>query len=125
MDLNLPLDDDYNTIRRAFWLATDDLFKDANETFTKKKAALERKQLTDEDKNLPDFAQAPKVQVIEAPADIQIDKAKLEKLIREISAVFSQYKPIQNSNVSFSFNNTYEFLKNTEGTNIRKPMTTC
>jgi hypothetical protein len=125
IDMNLPLDDDYNTIRRAFWLATDDLFKEANETFTKKKAALDRKQLTDEDKNLPDFAQAPKVEVIEAPADIKIDKAKLESLVRDLSAIFSKYKPIQNSNVSLSFNNTYEFLKNTEGTNIRKPETTC
>lgn len=125
IDMNLPLDDDYNTIRRAFWLATDDLFKEANETFTKKKAALDRKQLSDEDKNLPDFAKAQKVEVIEAPADIQIDKTKLETLIREMSAVFSKYKPIQNSNVSLALNNTYEFIKNTEGTNIRKPMTTC
>ena len=125
IDMNLPLDDDYNTIRRAFWLATDDLFKEANETFTKKKAALDRKQLTDEDKNLPDFSMAPKVEVIEPPTDIPIDKTKLEKLIRETSAIFTQYKPIQNSNVSLSFNNTYEFIKNTEGTNIRKPMTTC
>ncbi len=125
IDMNLPLDDDYNTIRRSFWLATDDLFKEANETFTKKKAALDRKQLTDEDKNLPDFAQARKVEVIEPPADIQIDKTKLETLVRDISAIFSKYKPIQNSNVTLSFNNTYEFIKNTEGTNIRKPVTTC
>jgi hypothetical protein len=125
IDMNLPLDDDYNVIRRAFWLATDDLFKEANETFTKKKAALERKQMTDEDRNLPDFAIAPKGEVIEAPANIQIDKAKLETLIREMSAVFSKYKSIENSNVNFSFNNTYEFLKNTEGTNIRKPMIAC
>jgi predicted Zn-dependent protease len=125
IDMNLPLDDDYHTIRRAFWLATDDLFKEANETFTKKKAALERKQLTDEDRNLPDFAQAPKAEVIEPPADVHIEKEKLESLVRELSAVFSKYKAIENSNVVFTFNNTYIFLKNTEGTNIRKPETTC
>ncbi|MDP4229130.1 MAG: metallopeptidase TldD-related protein [Bacteroidota bacterium] len=125
IDMNLPLDDDYNTIRRAFWLATDDLFKEANETFTKKKAALERKQLTDEDRDLPDFAKAPKVEVIEPPADIQINKAKLEGLIRDLSAIFSKYKPIQNCNVSLASNNSYLFLKNTEGTNLRKPETTC
>ncbi len=125
IDMNLPLDDDYNTIRRAYWLATDNLFKEANETFTKKKAALERKQLSDEDKNLPDFAKAPKVELIETPADFPVDKAKLESLIRDLSAVFLKYKAIQNSNVSFSFNNSYQFLKNTEGTNIRKPQTLC
>jgi hypothetical protein len=125
IDMNLPLDEDYNTIRRAFWLATDDLFKEANETFTKKKAALERKQLTDEDRDLPDFAHAPKVAVIEPPADVPVDRVKLESLIRDLSAIFSQYKPIENSNVAFSFSNTYEFLKNSEGTNIRHPQTLC
>jgi hypothetical protein len=125
IDLNLPVDDDYNTIRRAFWLASDNLFKEANETFTKKKAALERKQLSDEDRNLPDFAQAPKVEIAEAPANVPVDRAKLEALIRDLSAVFSKYKPIENSSVSFSFSNTYEFQKNTEGTNIRKPQTLC
>ena len=29
IDMSLPLDEEYNTIRRAFWLATDDLFKEA------------------------------------------------------------------------------------------------
>jgi hypothetical protein len=125
IDMNLPLDNDYNTIRRVFWLATDNLFKEANETFTKKKAALERKQLTDEDRDLPDFAKAPKAEVIEAPMDISIDRPKLESLMRDLSAIFSKYKPIENSNAAFSFTNTYEFLKNTEGTNIRKPQTIC
>ncbi|MEI8135055.1 MAG: metallopeptidase TldD-related protein [bacterium] len=125
IDMSLPLDNDYNTIRRAFWLATDDLFKDANETFTKKKAALERKQLTDEDRDLPDFSQAPKVELSEAPAEIPVDRTKLEALVRDLSAVFIKYKPIENSNVAFSFSNIYQFLKNTEGTNVRKPQTIC
>jgi hypothetical protein len=125
IDMNLPLDNDYNTIRRSFWLATDDLFKEANETFTKKKAALDRKQLTDEDRNLPDFAQAPKVTLAEPPVDVPVDRAKLESLIRDLSAIFSKYKFIQNCTVAFSFNNAYEFLKSTEGTNVRKPMMTC
>src|ERR1017187_1727341 len=47
-DNALPLDDDYTGIRRVLWLSTDDLFKEANESFSKKKAALEHKQLSPE-----------------------------------------------------------------------------
>lgn len=125
LDMNLSLDDDYDGIRRGFWLATDNLFKEANETFTKKKAALERKQLSDEDKNLPDFAKAPVVTVVEAPIELQYDKQFSESLVRELSAVFSRYAEVQNCNVTMSYTNTYQFYRSTEGTTYRKPSVSC
>jgi predicted Zn-dependent protease len=125
IDLNLPLDDDYDVIRRGFWLATDDLFKDANETFTKKKAALERKQLSDEDKDLPDFAKAPVASVIEPPKELNFDKKAVENSLKEISALFSKFPEIQNCQVAFSYNNSYQLYKSTEGTSFRKPQTNC
>lgn len=125
IDMMLSVDDDYDGIRRSFWLATDNLFKEANETFTKKKAALERKQLSEEDKNLPDFAKAPVVNVIEPPIELQFDKTESEQLVRELSAVFVEYKQIQNSLVTLSYSNSYQFFKNTEGTTFRKPVVSC
>ncbi len=125
LDMTLPLDDDYDVIRRGFWLATDALFKDANETITKKKAALERKQLSDEDKNLPDFAKAPVANVIEAPKDIAINKAELENSLRELSAIFLKYPDIQNCSVALSYTNNYQFFRSSEGTVYRKPVLNC
>lgn len=125
LDMNLSLDDDYDGIRRGFWLATDNLFKEANETFTKKKAALERKQLSEEDKNLPDFAKAPAVTVVEAPIELQYDKAMVEDFVRTISATFAKYPEIQNCQVSLTYNNNYQFFKSTEGTLFRKPSVSC
>lgn len=124
-DMTLPLDDDYNLVRRGFWLATDNLFKDANETFTKKKAALERKQLSDEDRNLPDFSKAPKVEVLEEPIPFNANVPALEALVKKLSAVFLQYKAIQNCSVTLSYSNSYSIMMNSEGSHTRTPQSEC
>lgn len=124
-DNTLPLDDDYTGIRRVLWLSTDDLFKDANETFSKKKAALEHKIVAAELKNLPDFSRATAIQIAEAPATLKYNRSELEELIKKVSADFSTYPDIQSSHVSLSISNSYEWIVNTEGTRARKPVTLC
>jgi TldD protein len=124
-DNTLPIDDDYLSIRRALWLSTDDLFKGANETFTKKKAALEHKQLADDVRDLPDFAHAPAVQVAEEPLPLGYDRRQLEDLVRDLSVQFSVFKDIQTSSVILTVTNAYEFIRNSEGTSVRKPVTFC
>jgi hypothetical protein len=122
-DNTLPLDDDYNGIRRALWLSTDDLFKDANENFSKKKAAFEHKQLAEELKNLPDFSQTPPVTIAEAPVQVRYDRTALEEMMKRASAVFANYPEIQTSSLTLSISNGYEWIQNTEGTRSRKPVT--
>jgi hypothetical protein len=124
-DNTLPLDDDYAGIRRALWLSTDDLFKSANETFTKKKAALEHKQLSDEVKNLPDFNPAPVVNIEVEPVALNIDRAKMESLAKSLSSVFSEFPGILDCSVTMNISNAYEFIRNTEGSNVRMPATLC
>ncbi len=124
-DNTLPLDDDYNGIRRTLWLSTDDLFKEANESFSKKKAAMEHKIIAPELKNLPDFAKAPAVEIAEPPAELKYDRAKLEETVKLLSADFSTRKEIESSSVSLTISNSYEWIVNTEGTRVRKPVTLC
>lgn len=124
-DNALPLDDDYNGIRRALWLSTDDLFKDANETFTKKKAAFEHKQLSEDLKNLPDFSQTPPIQIAEAPVPVHYDRAVLEEMMKRASAVLAEYPEVQTSGLTLTISNGYEWVQNTEGTRSRKPATLC
>ncbi len=124
-DNTLPLDDDYTGIRRVLWLSTDDLFKEANENFTKKKAALEHKQLAPELKNLPDFSQAPAVQIAEPPITLHFDRGTLENTVKELSAGFATHPEVQTSSVSLTISNSYEWIENTEGTKSRKPTTLC
>lgn len=124
-DNTLPLDDDYLGIRRALWLSTDDLFKDANENFTKKKAALEHKQLAQDIKDLADFSKATPVQIAEPPVRLHYDRAELERLVKEASAVLSGFPDIQSSGVQLTITNSYQWIQNTEGTRVRKPVTYC
>lgn len=124
-DNTLPIDDDYTGIRRSLWLSTDDLFKAANETFTKKKAALQNKQLAEDVKDLPDFAKAPVANVVEPPLTLNVDRAVYENMARELSEIFKQYPDIQSSKVTFVFSEAYQFITNTEGTRARKPVLLC
>src|SRR5207253_3199603 len=97
----------------------------ANESFTKKKAAFEHKQLSDELRNLPDFSQAPAIQVAVPPVELAYDRTALETLAKDVSAVFAAHKEIQTSNVTLTITNSYEWILNTEGTRVRKPATLC
>jgi predicted Zn-dependent protease len=124
-DNTLPLDDDYLGIRRVLWLSTDDLFKSANENFTKKKAALEHKQLSQDIKDLPDFSKAPAIQITEAPIAFNYDRPTLESLVKDASAEFTKFSNIQSSNVQIILTNAYQWIQNTEGTKVRKPVIYC
>ncbi len=124
-DNTLPLTDDYTGIRRALWLSTDDLFKDANDTYSKKKAAFEHKQLAPELRDLPDFAHAPAIQVAVAPVTLEYNRAGLETMVKRLSALFTSHREIESSSVSLTLYDSYEWIQNTEGTNVRKPATLC
>lgn len=124
-DNTLPLEDDYAGIRRSLWLSTDDLYKAANETFSKKKAALQNKQLAEDVKDLADFSRAPQNNAVEAPIDLKVDRKAYEDLARDLSIVFQSYPDIQSSKVGFTFSEGYQFISTTEGTHIRKPVVLC
>ncbi len=124
-DNTLPLNDDYMGIRRVLWLSTDNLFKEANDNFTKKKAALEHKQLSPELRDLPDFSKAPAIHITVPPVVFQYDRPALETMVKDLSALFTSHREIQTSSVALTFYNSYEWIQNTEGTRVRKPATLC
>ena len=51
--VSLPLDDDYEALRRALWLATDRAYKDALDRISKKRAALQNETVVED---APDFS---------------------------------------------------------------------
>jgi len=69
----LPLDDQYQEIRRQLWLATDGAYKRAVEQLAQKRAALQNQTRTEQ---LPDFAKEPPAvitDVVPAPDEPVID----------------------------------------------------
>ena len=51
--MQLPLEDDYDELRRKIWLATDGAYKKALEDIARKRATLQNKTRTEE---IPDFS---------------------------------------------------------------------
>jgi predicted Zn-dependent protease len=112
-----PLDDNYQQIRRDFWLATDSQYKKALEDLSAKRAALEMRKHTDD---VPDFSnEAPATQT-EPPEKSQPRLDELKALARDLSAVFKNTPDIYDSSVDLEFRNYYTRYINTEGSTFTR-----
>ena len=113
----LPIEDDYKELRRQMWLTTDATYKKAVEDLSKKRAALQNQNITDE---TPDFTkEGPNTAVVDAPL-IKADRKKWETQARSLSALFRQMPDIYQSSVQFSGNNVFVRYLNSEGTSYTR-----
>jgi predicted Zn-dependent protease len=112
-----PLDDNYQQIRRDFWLATDSQYKKSLEALSAKRAALEMRQHNDD---IPDFSKEPPATEGEAQQKGQVSKQDLEALARDLSAVFKSTPDIYNSSVDVEYRNYYIRYVNSEGSSFTR-----
>jgi len=119
----LPIEDDYNGVRRGLWMATDNVYKSASETYERKKAALEQQTQSEEDKALDDFARAPVIKFSEPARTLTMPRAVWEKNARELAAAFRNYPDIYESQVRVSFYQADVYFLNSEGTETTHPLT--
>lgn len=111
-----PLDDNYQQIRRDFWLATDTQYKKALEDISAKRAALEMRKHSDD---VPDFSkEAPNTQ-LESPEKAQAG-AELKTLARDVSAVFKGTPEVYGSSVDLQYRNYYTRYINSEGSSFTR-----
>ncbi len=113
---SLPLDDDYSAIRQAIWRATDDNYKDAVETLTKKRSYMKDKSIEDRP---DDFTKAPVVEQIEDGAKLEFDKDQWQQNTKRLSARFKMHQQIQDSNVQLFAGASNTYTVNSEGTRLR------
>jgi PmbA/TldA metallopeptidase C-terminal domain len=113
----LPLDDDYSEIRRAIWMATDSQYKSAAAALAAKRSVLQHRE---GGSNLPDFMKLPPSTYAEKPAIVKVDTSALEKLAREVSAVFRDEPEILNSGVTAYVANSYTRYVSSEGTSYTR-----
>ncbi len=111
-----PLDDNYQQIRRDFWLATDSQYKKALEDLSAKRAALEMRQHTDD---IPDFSKETPNTEKEPPGKNQAGD-ELKTLARDISAVFRSTPEIYGSSVDLQYRNYYTRYVNSEGSSFTR-----
>jgi TldD protein len=112
----LPVDDDYAAIRQAIWWATDQDYKDAVETLSKKRAYMRDKNIEDRPN---DFSEAAPVEHIEPTAVLSFDQAAWKENVRRLSAHFKQYEQVQDSSVQLLVGAGNSYVVNSEGAHVR------
>lgn len=112
-----PLDDNYQQIRRDFWLATDTQYKKALEDLSGKRATLEMRKHADD---VPDFSKEASAIENEPPEKSQPRFDELKALARDLSAVFKNTPEIYNSSVDLDYRNYYTRYVNSEGSTFTR-----
>lgn len=113
----IPLDDNYEELRRQIWLATDSAYKKALEDLSGKRAALQNKSRTDD---VPDFSKEKPSSITDVLPPAQIDAKEAETLTRDLSAIFREVPSVDNSRARLSVVNVMERYINSEGTTFTR-----
>ena len=113
---DLPLDDNYRELRRHLWLVTDEAYKNALETLTAKRAALQSKQRDE----TPDFVARPPVVAADEPFELHVRTDALADLTRRLSAVFRQTPGVHESHAEAEAGVARMHLVNSEGSSFVK-----
>jgi predicted Zn-dependent protease len=113
----LPLDDNYDELRRQIWLATDGAYKKALEDLSHKRAALENKHRTEE---VPDFSKQSPTTIDDLGPRAEVSLPEASDLARRLSAVFRESTLVQTSHVDVNARNILERYLSSEGTSFTR-----
>lgn len=118
-----PGEGDYRLLRRTLWLGTDAIYKMAIREKAGKEAYLKANPLAPEEAALADRTPVKPIErLIERKTPYIIEQEKTEALVRELSAIFKEYKELFNSSVSISGFDMDVYRKTTEGVTVKVPM---
>ena len=115
--MQLPLEDDYDELRRSIWLATDGAYKKALEDLAKKRATLQNKTRTEE---IPDFSREEAVTEVDEMAPAVLDLDALDQRVRQLSGLFREMSDIYTSRVRLNGANTSVRYLNSEGSTFSR-----
>jgi predicted Zn-dependent protease len=115
---NAVIDDDYDAIRHALWLATDSAYKQSVEQLARKRAFIQNRI---QDEQIPDFSKESPLMAIASRTAVRLDSARWEQELRQWSAIFKEFPDIQQSNVSLQVRLSHRYLVNSEGTRTLQP----
>lgn len=118
----LPAEANYDALRRSLWLGTDQMYRTAVATFAQKKSYLSTNPPSSELASVPDMQRLPAVtSIIECDREFIIDKSGLEKLVSELSAVFTEYDEIYGSSVTLGGLDMEVYRLTSEGVKLKQP----
>jgi predicted Zn-dependent protease len=114
------IDRDYDSLRQDLWLATDQAYKSALDTIAQKRAYIQSRARPS---NIPDFARAEPVVLIEPRAEPDWSNRNWEAEARAASAAFRSFPELHGSRVTYYLLYITQYLMTSEGTQIRTTRT--
>lgn len=114
---SVGIDRDYDSLRQDLWIATDQAFKEAVDTYSRKKGYLSSLA---RQSDIDDFSKAEPVQLIEPLVTPDWTNRNWEQEARDTSAVMRAFSEIHESRVSYYLVYGTEYLLTSEGTEIRQ-----
>jgi TldD protein len=110
------IDRDYDSLRQDLWLATDQAYKQALDSFSNKQAAL---RALANAPTVDDFSREAPVVMVEPRVEPDWTTRNWESEVRTVSAVLKNYSELYNSRVTYHLIYTTSYIVTTEGTQIR------
>jgi TldD protein len=110
------IDRDYNSLRQDLWIATDQAFKEAVETFSRKQAYLSSLA---RQSDIDDFSKVDSIQQIAPLAKPDWSNRNWDQEARESSATLRAFPQVYESRVTYYLVYATEYLLTSEGTEIR------
>jgi predicted Zn-dependent protease len=108
----MPLDDDYEVMRREIWLATDAAYKRAVSVFARKKAAFQNRAGVDA---IPDLSRETPTETVRATTPAPADRRTWIQRTEQLSAIFDANPAIESSDVWASETRGTRYYVNSEG----------
>jgi TldD protein len=113
---SVGIDHDYDSLRQDLWIATDQAFKEAVETYSRKQAYLSSLA---RQSDIDDFAKAEPIQVVQPLVTPDWSNRNWEQEARDSSATLRVFPEIYESRVTYYLVYATEYLLTSEGTEIR------
>ncbi len=114
---SVGIDRDYDSLRQDLWIATDQAFKEAVETYSRKQAYLSSLA---RQSDIEDFSKAEPMQRIEPLETPDWTSRNWEQEARDTSAALRAFSQIYESRVTYYLVFATEYLLTSEGTEIRQ-----
>jgi TldD protein len=113
---SVGIDRDYDSLRQDLWIATDQAFKEAVETYSRKQAYLSSLA---RQSDINDFSKAEPVHLIEPLVMADWSNRNWDQEARETSAALRAFPQIYEGRVTYYLVFATEYLVTSEGTEIR------
>jgi len=114
---SVGIDRDYDSLRQDLWIATDQAFKEAVETYSRKRAYLSSLA---RQSNIDDFSKAQPVKLVEPLTKPDWTNRNWDQEARESSATLRAFPQIYEGRVTYYLVYATEYLLTSEGTEIRQ-----